>query len=271
MPNIPIITLTTDFGSKDPLSAIMKGAILSVNPQATIVDLTHAIGKYDVREAALIIGMSYREFPSRSIHVVVTDPGVGSLRRPILVVTEDYYFIGPDNGVFSMIYDDDKQFRVFHLTADHYFRRDRSSTFHGRDIFAPVAAWLSKGIASDNVGEEIADFVKIRIPTPSMPTRTALEGEVIYIDTFGNAVTNIKAEALRSLPTEEPERSLRFVMKGKEIAFKEYYSQVEDRGLYALINSMNYLELFVYRGDASKEFSISVGDTIAVLFSTSVP
>jgi S-adenosylmethionine hydrolase len=243
----------------------MKGTIFSINPQAMIVDLTHEISKYNVREAALVIGMSYHEFPSRSIHIVVTDPGVGSSRRPILVAIEDYYFIGPDNGVFSMIYNENERCKVFHLTAEHYFRRDRSATFHGRDIFAPVAAWLSKGIASDNFGEEITDFMKLRFPSPSMPTRTALEGEVLYIDTFGNAITNIKAEDLKTLQAQKPDVSPRFMVKGKEIAFKQYYSQVEDRGLYALINSMNYLELFVYRGHASREFGITVGDPMGVL------
>ncbi|MGD1075894.1 MAG: SAM-dependent chlorinase/fluorinase [Thermodesulfovibrionales bacterium] len=265
MENVPIITLTTDFGNKDPLSAIMKGTIFSINPQARIVDLTNEVNKYDVREAALILGMSYHEFPGRSIHVVVTDPGVGSARRPIAVVTEDYYFIGPDNGVFSMIYNDHERYKVVHLTAEHYFRRQRSATFHGRDIFAPVAAWLSKGIAADNFGEEITDVMRIRIPSPSMPTRTALEGEVVYIDTFGNAITNIRDEDLRTLRAQKPDSSLRFLIKGKEIAFKEYYSQAENKGLYALINSMNYLELFAYRAHASKEFDIKVGETLGIL------
>ncbi|MGD0883517.1 MAG: SAM-dependent chlorinase/fluorinase [Thermodesulfovibrionales bacterium] len=265
MENIPIITLTTDFGDKDPSSAIMKGTIFSINPQARIVDLTHEISKYDVREAALIIGMSFHEFPPRSIHVVVTDPGVGSARRPIMVIADDYYFIGPDNGVFSMIYNRHERYKVVQLTSEHYFRHERSATFHGRDIFAPVAAWLSRGIVADNFGVEIKDVMKLPIPSPSMPTRTALEGEVIYIDTFGNAITNIRDEDLKTLRAQKPDASVRFLIKGHEVALKQYYSQVENRGLYALINSMNYLELFAYRGHASREFDIQVGDTLGIL------
>src|SRR3990172_4708747 len=199
MPGVPVITLTTDFGYKDPLAAIMKGVILGINPSVNIVDITHLVGKYQVREAALIIGMSYREFPARSIHVAVTDPGVGSPRRPLLVEAEGHYFIGPDNGVFSMVYLEAGTFRATHLTSTHYFGPKRSTTFHGRDIFAPVAAWLSKGIESSKFGEPITDFVKFDIPSPSFSSANALEGEVIYIDTYGNAITNIRVKDIEKL------------------------------------------------------------------------
>lgn len=261
----PIITLTTDFGYKDPLSGIMKGIILGINPAAKIIDITHGVTRYDVREAALTIGMSYKQFPPRSIHVVVTDPGVGSERRPILVITDNYYFVGPDNGVFSLIYNDNEQCRVLHLTAEHYFMPGRSATFHGRDIFAPVAAWLSKGILSSNFGDDITDYVKLHFPLPTMPTRTTIEGEVIHIDHFGNAITNIRVGDLNRLSDVKPEAAMRVIMKGRQIPFMQYYSQAGDRGLYALINSMDYLELFVYRGDAASEFGIKVGDTLGVI------
>lgn len=260
------ITLTTDFGYRDPLAAIMKGVILSINPAAHIIDITHDIRKYNIREAALIVGMSYHEFPPRTIHMAVTDPGVGSVRRPILVSSNDHYFIGPDNGVFSLVTSpDSRHCRVYHITAAHYFRKDRSATFHGRDIFAPVAAWLSKGIEAMNFGEEIDDFLRLQFPVPSMPTKTALEGEVVYVDTFGNAITNIGMQDLASLRSARPGGSIRIVMKGREVPFKEYYSQAEDKDLYALINSLDRLELFVYRGSAVAEYSINIGDPIGVM------
>lgn len=265
MANKPIITLTTDFGYRDPLVGIMKGVILSINPDVNIVDITHGISKYNVREAALTIGMSYHQFPSSTIHVVVTDPGVGSARRPIMVVTEDYYCIGPDNGVFSLIYSESERCEVLHLTADHYFMRDKSTTFHGRDIFAPVASWLSKGVIPSKFGDPVTDFVKLPFPVPSMPTKTTLEGEVIHIDHFGNAITNIKVSDLKLLRSASEKGVLRIVAKGKQVPFKQYYSQAEDKGLYALINSMNYLELFIYRGDAASEFNLKVGDTLGVM------
>ena len=261
--DVPIITLTTDFGYKDPLSGVMKGVILSINPSVNIVDISHGINKYDVREAALTIGTSYSQFPLRTIHVVVTDPGVGSPRRPLMVIAENYYFIGPDNGVFSVIYDSE-YCEVVHLTSDHYFLRKLSSTFHGRDVFAPVAAWLSKGIAVSKFGETITDFERLHLPVPSQPTRTTLEGEVILIDHFGNAVTNIKASDLDRLRNETKGR-LRIVVKGIEAPLKEYYSQAGDKGLYTVIGSMDYLELFVNRGNASSDFNIRVGDNIGVM------
>jgi len=261
----PIITLTTDFGYRDSLAGIMKGVMLSINPGVNIIDITHGISTYNVREAALTIGMSYHEFPSGTIHVVVTDPGVGSERRPVMVVTEDYYFIGPDNGVFSIPYSESERCEVIHLTADHYFMRDKSATFHGRDVFAPVASWLSKGVTSSKFGEPVTDFVRLHFAVPSMPTKTALEGEVILIDHFGNAITNIKVSDLKLLRNSSAKGVLRIVAKGKQIPFRQYYSQAEDKGLCALINSMNYLELFVYRGDAATEFNIKVGDTLGVM------
>lgn len=261
----PIITLTTDFGYKDPLSGIVKGTILSINPDVNIVDITHGINRYSVREAALTIGMSYRQFPPRTIHIVVADPGVGSSRRPLMVVTDNYYFIGPDNGVFSVVYNESARFEVLHVTADHYFNHERSATFHARDIFAPIAAWLSKGIGSSNFGDPIKDFVRLPFPVPKMPTRTALEGEVVQIDHFGNAITNIRVEDLKLLRSANPEGSIRIATKGIQVPLKEYYSQAEDKGLYALINSMDRVELFVYRGSASREFEIKVGDTLGIM------
>ncbi len=259
----PIITLTTDFGYKDPLSGVMKGVILGISPSANIVDISHGINKYDVREAALTIGTSYIQFPPRTIHVVVTDPGVGSQRRPIMVIAENYYFVGPDNGVFSIIFESE-YCEVVHVTSDHYFQRKMSSTFHGRDVFAPVAAWLSKGIPASKFGDTITDFVRLRLPVPAQPTRTTLEGEVILIDHFGNAVTNIKASDLERLRSESKGR-LRIIVKGTEAPLKEYYSQAADKGLYSVIGSMDYLELFVNRGNASSDFNIRVGDGIGVM------
>ncbi len=261
--NNPIITLTSDFGYKDPLNGVMKGVILSINPAANIVDITHGINKYDIREAALTIGSSYLQFPPRTIHVVVIDPGVGSARRPIMVVTENYHFIGPDNGVFSYIYESENC-EVLHLTGNHYFLRKVSSTFHGRDIFAPVAAWLSRGIDISKFGDFVKDFVRLKLPVPSQPSRTTMEGEVILIDHFGNAITNIRASDLDRM-RNVTNGTLRIIIKGIEVPVREYYGQAEGKGLYGVIGSMDYLELFVNRGNASEDFKIRVGDTIGVV------
>lgn len=265
MQYVPIITLTTDFGYKDPFAGIMKGIILDTNPNVNIVDITHGISKYNIREAALTIGMSYRQFPKRTIHIVVTDPGVGSERRPILVRTDNHYFIGPDNGVFSIIYAENERLGIIHLTAKHYFMPDSSATFHGRDIFAPVAGWLSKGTDPSNFGDIITDYIKLALPEVSMPTKKALEGEVIYLDHFGNAITNITAKDLNAVREANPGRSFKIIFKGRPVMFKEYYSQAEDKDLYALVNSMAHLELFAFRGDASKDFDVKIGDAVGVI------
>ncbi len=258
MPN-PIITLTTDFGYKDPFVGIMKGVILGINPSVTIIDITHGISAQNILEAAVSIEMSFKSFYNGSIHLVVVDPGVGTGRRPILVRTEKYYFIGPDNGIFSRIYNLSERLEVTHITSEHYFLPERSSTFHGRDIFAPAAAWLSRGINISKFGDPINDYVSITIPTLVTVNKNIREGEVIYIDRFGNAITNIRTQDI----TEQ--KSLKVMLKGKIAPLKDHYSQAEDDGLYSLINSFGYLELFVCRGNASSHFDIKVGEKVAVM------
>jgi S-adenosylmethionine hydrolase len=261
----PIITLTTDFGSRDPFVGIMKGIILSINPSACIVDITHGLSPQNIIEAALAIEMSFASFPSKTIHVVVVDPGVGSARRPILAITDHHYFVGPDNGVFSQIYTLSETLTVIHITAEHYFLPHRGPTFHGRDIFAPIAAWLSKGINVSNFGEPVTDYVNIPLPVPVMPTKNIIEGTVIYIDCFGNASTNIHSKKIDELFGNKSESILQVVVKGIETPMKNYYSQARDKGLYSLINSFGYLELFVNKGNASSDFGISVGEKVSVI------
>jgi hypothetical protein len=262
----PIITLTTDFGYRDPFVGIMKGVILNINPSATIIDITHDINPQNILEAALSIEMSFESFPYKTIHVVIVDPGVGSARRPILVRIDRYYFIGPDNGVFSQIYKlQHETLEVIHITAEHYFMPQRSSTFHGRDIFAPAAAWLSRGIDISKFGEPINDYMTISVPAPVMSTENMLEGEVIYIDRFGNAATNIKTQHIDSLYGSNYTGKLKVSVKGKEAPFKNHYAEAEDTGLYSLMNSFGFLELFVYKGSASSDFSITVGEKVSVV------
>jgi len=262
----PLITLTTDFGYKDPFVGMMKGVILKINPMAKIVDITHDISPHNVREAALTIGMSHSFFPPKTVHIVVVDPGVGSNRRPIMVVTDQHYFIGPDNGVFSLIYNSQSEtLGVIHITSEHYFMSQIGPTFHGRDIFAPAAAWLTRGVETTKFGDMITDYVTLPFPSVSMPSKTTIEGEVVYVDRFGNAITNIKAVDLNTLYSINPEAKLKIVTKGKQTELKNYYSQVTDKTLYSLINSAGYLELFVYRGSAAVLFDIKVGDIVGVM------
>lgn len=261
----PIITLTTDFGYRDPFAGIMKGVILNINPLAMIVDITHEISQQNVAEAAFTIGASFQYFPHKTIHVAVVDPGVGSGRRPILVSTDYHYFVGPDNGIFSAVYTSSETLEVIHVTAEHYFLPQGSSTFHGRDIFSPVAAWLSKGINISKFGDQITDYVTIPMPVPSSLPKNSIEGEVIHIDHFGNLITNISAQKLTDFHRTNPQGKLKIMVKGKEAPFRNYYAEVQDKSLYALINSLGYLELFVKNGSASSSFDVKVGEKIAVI------
>jgi hypothetical protein len=260
-----LITLITDFGTRDPFVGQMKGVMYSINPDVRIVDVTHDITPFNIREAAIVTGLSYSHFPTRSVHLVVVDPGVGSSRRPVIVTTENHYFVGPDNGVFSMIYTlEEKSLTVTHITADHYFYQKESPTFQGRDYYAPVAAWLSKGIPVSNFGEPIQDYIRMRIPVPERPTRNTLEGEVIHIDRFGNAITNIRESLLNAGGAG---KDTRVILKGKEVSMKNHYSEAEDKDLYCLINSFGLLEFFVYRGNAAGLHEINIGDIVGIIFS----
>ncbi|MBI5848273.1 MAG: SAM-dependent chlorinase/fluorinase [Nitrospirae bacterium] len=259
-----VITLTTDFGLNDPYVGVMKGAILSINPAANVIDLSHGIASHDIREATFTIGMNYKFFPERTAHVVVVDPGVGSRRRPLLVVTERQYFIGPDNGVFSYIYKKEaRTLQVFHVTADHYFLKSTSSTFQGRDVFAPVAAWLTGGKNVQNFGEVVTDYYAIDLQMPTVG-RDVIKGEIIHIDKFGNATTNISQTEIDSLVSQRPGTSLKVLLSGKEVPMKMYYGEALDKELHSVINSSEYIEFFVNRGCAAALFNISIGNPVEI-------
>ncbi|MBI5631886.1 MAG: SAM-dependent chlorinase/fluorinase [Nitrospirae bacterium] len=264
MQSNPVITLTTDFGLNDPFVGVMKGAILSINPSANVIDLSHGIASHDIREAAFTLGMNYKFFPERTCHVVVVDPGVGSRRRPLLVVTERQYFIGPDNGVFSYIYKlEARTLQVIHITADHYFLKSKSSTFQGRDVFAPVAAWLSGGKNVQNFGEVITDYLSIDLQIPALG-KGAIKGEIIHVDKFGNATTNISQTEIDALISQNPGAPLRVLLAGKEVPMKMYYGEALDKELHSVINSSEYVEFFVNRGSAAQLFNITIGNTVEI-------
>ena len=261
----PVITLTTDFGCEDPFAGIMKGVIRGINSDIEIIDITHGISPQDIQTAAYVIGTSFSYFPPNSIHVVVVDPGVGSERRPIMVMTDHHYFIGPDNGVFSYIYRmRHEQLEVTHITAEHYFLPSRGATFHGRDVFAPVAAYFSKGIRPEKFGELVTDQRSIPLPFPRLTEDGRLHGEVIHIDRFGNAITNISASDMDRLGAPKDWARLKVMVKGREAPLRQFYSEGADRGLYVLVNSADYIEFFTYRGNAASEYGIAVGDGVEV-------
>src|SRR6266576_6341764 len=166
MAHRPIVTLTTDFGLNDHFVGTMKGVILKIVPNAEIVDICHSVQAFDILDGALALAQTYSYFPTRTVHVVVVDPGVGRARRPILASSDKYNFVAPDNGVLSLMYAREERLNVRHITSEHYFLQPLSNTFHGRDVFAAVAGWMSKGVEVTKFGDEITDFVRFGAPKP---------------------------------------------------------------------------------------------------------
>jgi S-adenosylmethionine hydrolase len=246
----PVITLTSDFGEADYFVPAMKGVILGINPAAEIIDLTHMIPAHDVYAAAFTLMCCYRDFPRNTTHVVVVDPGVGSTRRPILVMTDDYNFIGPDNGVFSYIYQREHVNRVVWFTAEHYFRQPVSNTFHGRDIFAPCAAFVSKLIDWRMMGEEITDSVRFNTPSPVVVSEKLIRGTIIHVDRFGNLTTNITPSEL----TEGHIRAGARLRVGTHEAARvlTHFAEANQNELFAYFGSAGFLELAVPRQSAAR-------------------
>ena len=258
-----IVTLTTDFGNKDSFVGSMKGALLKINPQAQIVDISHEVGPQDIWEAAFTLKTAYHYFPKGTIHLAVVDPGVGSGRRPIIAITESYFFVGPDNGIFSLIYQEAERLRVHHITASHYYLPSPGPTCHGRDIFAPVAAWLAKGIPSGNFGEEIEDYIKLNVPVVKQSSN-GIDGHVIHIDRFGNAITNITYKDMLALfPEGTNPGPVSLTIVGKEIkGLKQFYSEAAPGEPGAIINGSGYLEIFMFKQNARTTLSIKRGEAV---------
>ncbi|MBI5582354.1 MAG: SAM-dependent chlorinase/fluorinase [Deltaproteobacteria bacterium] len=246
---MPVITLSTDFGRDDPYVGIMKGVILGINPRATLVDITHGFSPDRLQEAAWKLSTIIDYFPKGTIHLAVVDPGVGGARRPITVKTKTHCWVGPDNGLFSQILRAEPRAQVFHLTNDRYFLKPVSATFHGRDIFAPVAAHLSRGLSLPALGKRISDPVLLDLPEPLFEKK-ALRGQVLYADRFGNLITNLSRELLEQyFPGKKiTVRIGRRVIQG----IQENYAQAEPGRLLALFGSSGFLEIACNLGSAAE-------------------
>jgi S-adenosyl-L-methionine hydrolase (adenosine-forming) len=257
----PIITLTTDFGTNDHLVGAMKGVILNIHPAARIVDINHHVAPFDILDGALAIASAYSYFPPRTIHVVVVDPSVGTLRRPLLVSGEKQYFIAPDNGVLSMIYERESCM-VRHITAEHYFLNPISPTFHGRDIFAPTAAWLAKAFQTEAFGEEIKDYVRFTMPKAKTAGQT-VKGVVLRVDAFGNLITNLTAETVPESAVASG--AIKLSVNGKEV--RKIARTFGDGGPgepIALFGSAGYLEIAVNRGSAARTLGVNRGAEVTL-------
>jgi S-adenosyl-L-methionine hydrolase (adenosine-forming) len=263
LPHRPIITLTTDFGTNDHFVGAMKGVILEIVPEAAIVDISHAVQAYDVLDGALTISQAYSYFPTGTVHVVVVDPGVGTKRRPIIASSDAYHFVAPDNGVLSMVYAREEHMHVRHVTSDHYFRQPVSQTFHGRDVFSPVAAYLAKQVDSHKFGDEVQDFVKFAAPKPKAAGENRMRAVVLKVDRFGNLITNITPDDVPALFSGKSK--FKITVGSKEITtIHSAYAEGEPGEVFGILGSMGYLEIVANRAAASQLTGASKGSEVMV-------
>lgn len=249
-----LITLTSDLGTRDAYVGVMKGVILGINPNATIVDLCHEIEPQNIRQAAFLLHISCPYFPKDAIHIVVVDPGVGTKRRLVLVISPVGRFLAPDNGVLSYVLGEGA-FEAFELSNRRYWLSPVSATFHGRDILAPVSAHLSLGTSPQKLGRKAAGLVSFSIPRPEKASGS-LRGEVLHIDTFGNLITNIREDDL-------PKGRLRLEIAGHTIE-KLGRTYASGRGLLALVGSSGYLEIAVKNKSAARLLKVKIGEPVSV-------
>jgi S-adenosylmethionine hydrolase len=255
-----LVTLTTDFGVIDPFVGIMKGVIATRAPDARVIDVTHGIPPQDVVAGALVLAHAVPYFPPGTIHVAVVDPGVGSARRPLCVETARGLLIGPDNGVLSLAAPPGETRRVIHLTEERFFLSPRSTTFHGRDVFAPVAAALATGTPPAALGATVSDMERLDVPVPVRDGRT-IRGQVIYVDRFGNLASNVRADLLAAVPHSDVAVAIRDVrLRGVAAS----YAAVRPGEPVAVVNSWGVLEIAVRDGSARDRLGARVGDPVVI-------
>jgi len=265
LPRRPVVTLITDFGMSDHYVGTMKGVILNINPTAQIVDICHQIAPYDIFEAAYALVQSYKYFPPGTIHLVVVDPGVGTARRPIVASAGNYRFVAPDNGVLSLLYGREEDVRVRHITADHYFLNPVSHTFQGRDIFAPVAGWLSKGVEEAKFGDLVTDYARFSSPRPKRVGEHLVKGMTLKVDTFGNLITNLRPEDVPELFSENPP-PFRIIINNQEVTrLNLSYSMGRPAEVFAIVGSSGFIEICTNRGSAAKLLKANRGMEVGVI------
>jgi S-adenosylmethionine hydrolase len=254
------IAFLSDFGTRDHYAGVMKGVVLSINPDATIVDVSHDLPPHDIPFAALELAATYKYFPAGTIFLVVIDPGVGSARRGLAVDAGDWRFIAPDNGVLTAVLQDVPTKKVVELTERRYARPTVSRTFEGRDRFAPAAAWLSKGVHLTALGRPVSDYVLLDLPKPRLED-AVLHGVVIRIDRFGNVVTNLDRKSCERLT--DGVGVLRLTVGGHSIPrIVSTYSDIGPDEVAALFGSTDQLECAAHAASAAVRLGASVGDVV---------
>ncbi len=259
-----IIAILTDFSLRDNYIGVMKGVILSINPRAIIVDLAHGVPKFNIRKGAFLLLSAYKYFPKNTIFLCVIDPGVGTGREGILLKTKNYYFIGPNNGLFTFVAQEDGIVQIIKLRNEKFFVKPASKTFHGRDIFAPVSAYLSLGFKPEELGRVMSlnELHRIEIMEPVIH-HDYLEGEIIYVDDFGNCVTNIPGSALSSYKKD----SVFWVLREDKryvVRLSETYGSAEKGEGIILVGSHGFVEIAVNQGSAAQRYGLKEGARIRI-------
>jgi S-adenosylmethionine hydrolase len=255
-----MITLTSDFGLKDPYVAEMKGVILTIIPNATLVDITHDIEKFNIRMAAFTLASVAPYFPKGTVHLAVVDPGVGTQRRAILVQTTQGFFVGPDNGILILPAQNQGIEHIYQLTNPKFMLPGVSSTFHGRDVFAPAAAHLDKGVEPSEFGPEISDAVTPKFASVKRENG-CLIGEVLHVDGFGNVITNIREKEMVNSKVV----NVKLPIVSLKLAFVKTYAQAKLNEPIALIGSHGFLEIALNQGSAAEKLKVKAGDSVEVM------
>ncbi len=262
-----VIALLSDFGTEDPYVGCLKGAITKINPIAPVIDVCHALPPYNITSAAFILGAIYNDFPEKTIFVCVVDPGVGS-GRPIIIATAGRnFFIAPDNGILTPVFSDPEFMHVYQATADHFFLPSPSKTFHGRDIMAPLAAWITKGIEVANMGECIDTYIRLELPKSKLVAGSILQGQIMHIDHFGNCITNISRQQIEVLKTNG-KKFIRALANGREVQrCCDYYAQIPEGPEPAcVVGSLGYIEVACNRASARQILAAEVGAEVGLVF-----
>ena len=264
MASPPIITFSSDFGSSGPYVGAVKGAILQICPQARVVDISHEISSHNILEAAFNLACSYSYFPAGTIHLAVVDPGVGSERRGIVVATDRYRFVGPDNGLFTLVYRREKVRQVVSIESERHCRETVSATFHGRDVFGPAAAWLACGVEPERLGPEVTDWRQLPLTLLQREEPGRIGAVVLQVDRFGNVITSVHDRELRDLLGRQP-ALVEFQARGRRIGRHcRTYAEAPAGKLVYLKGSSGYYEIAISEGSAAQIVGLRVGDPVRV-------
>jgi S-adenosyl-L-methionine hydrolase (adenosine-forming) len=259
-----IITLTTDFGLRSGFAGVMQGVIYGLAPQSKIVNITHFVPPQDIQEGAYTLWRAVPFFPKGSVHVYVVDPGVGTKRRPMAAQLGDHFFVGPDNGLLTPLIEDTERsgqhIEFIHLDRPHYWLPKLSRTFHGRDIFSPVAAHLANGVSLQELGTPFSDPVRLELPRPQQ-TDTGWIAHIVSIDTFGNLTTDLPASALPD------STDISFSLLGNVVhGISDSYGNRQAGEFVAVVDSEEFIELAIVNGNAAQKLDVKVGDMVDVTF-----